>query len=519
MKTSVFRYIFFIVVIVLVGISIYVLYKDSKKTPIEIKNSKTELNIEGEINIGITGFDTINPLTSNNRDVQYIDKLIFQSLLDISYDYKIENLLAEEFSKINSTTYIVKLKDDIYWHDGTQFTAQDVIFTIKNLQDSKINSIYKDNVSKIKIVEQIDKYTVKIILTEETPFFEYKMCFPILASHSYEEETLNSKSKMPIGTGKYKIDNIEESTIVLIENGNKDSKIKKIRVILKESVKDLYNALTKDEIDYMITDNTEYAEYIGTMGYNVKQAANREYEYMCLNNENKILSDKEIRKAINYAIDKKSINYNVYNNKYIISNFPLDYGNYLYNQEVIYEYDINKAKQILRNNGWNYINNCWKKKNNKLEFTLIVNESNKRRVLLAEEIKKQLQEIGIKISIIKVNDNNYNNYIKNKRYDIILTGNIVANYPDLQNYFGDGNLSNFTNKEAIEILKDIKNINDERIMESKYTRLMEIYKEEEPFISLYFNSLFVLTRTNLKGDLSFNWYNLFYNIDNWYKIK
>ena len=165
MKTSVFRYIFFIVVIVLVGISIYVLYKDSKKTPIEIKNSKTELNIEGEINIGITGFDTINPLTSKNRDVQYIDKLIFQSLLDISYDYKIENLLAEEFSKINSTTYIVKLKDDIYWHDGTQFTAQDVIFTIKNLQDSKINSIYKDNVSKIKIVEQIDKYTVKIILT------------------------------------------------------------------------------------------------------------------------------------------------------------------------------------------------------------------------------------------------------------------------------------------------------------------------------------------------------------------
>jgi peptide/nickel transport system substrate-binding protein len=519
LKTSVFRYIFFIIVIVLVGISIYVLYKDSKKTPIEIKNSKTELNIEGEINIGITSFDSINPLLSNNRDIQYIGKLIFQSLLDISYDFKIENLLAKEFSKINPTTYIVKLKDDVYWHDGTNFTAQDVIFTINNLKNDNINSIYKENVSKIGKVEQIDEYTIKIFLTEEVPFFEYKMCFPILASHSYEDGTLNSKSSIPVGTGKYKIDSIEEKSISLISNENEKTKLRKINIILKDTVKDLYNALTKEELDYMVTDNIEYADYIGTMGYNVKQAYNREYEYLALNNENKILSDKKIRKVINCAIDKKAINYNVYNNKHMISNFPLDYGCYLYSQEEKATYDINKAKKILRENGWKYVKNYWVKNNNKLEFKLIVNENKEKRVLLAEEIKRQLQEIGIIINIVKVNDNIYNNYIKNKKYDIILAGNIVSNSPDLRSYFGENNLSNFKEEEISMLLKDISNINDEKIMESKYSRLTEIYKEEEPFISLYFNSLFVLTRTNLKGDLSFNWYNLFYNIDNWYKIK
>ena len=50
-------------------------------------------------------------------------------------------------------------------------------------------------------------------------------------------------------------------------------------------------------------------------------------------------------------------------------------------------------------------------------------------------------------------------------------------------------------------------------------REIEIYKEEMPFISLYSNSLFVLSNTSLKGDLSYNWYNLFYNIENWYKIE
>lgn len=517
MKTKVFKYIFFIIVITLVMISIYILYKDSKKNNIEIKATKMELNIENEINIGITDFDNINPLLSNNRDIQYIDKLIFQSLLDISYDFKIENLLAKEFSKINSTTYIIKLEEDVYWHDGINFTANDVIFTINNLKNNKNNSIYKENVSSIDKVEKIDDYTIKIILTEENPFFEYKMCFPILASHNYEEEILNSKTEIPIGTGKYKIDKIEEKKISLISNEN--YKIKKINIILKDSAKDLYTALIKNKIDYMVTDNIEYEKYIGTMGYNVTKSAYREYEYLALNNENKILSNKNVRKAISYALDKKSINYNVYNNYYSISNFPLDYGSYLYNTEETLECDVSKAKEMLKNNGWVYKNNCWNKKNNKLEFNLVVNESNKSRTLVAEEIKKQLEEIGININIIKVSNNYYNNYIKNKKYDIILTGNIISYCPDLQSYFGNNNLSNFKNEEVKEILRDITNINEEKILEEKYSRLIEIYQEEMPFINLYFNNLFVLSRTNLKGDLSFNWYNLFYNIENWYKIK
>lgn len=519
MKISVFRYIFFIIVIILILISIYILYRNSQKKSEEVKVTKMELNIENEINIGITNFDNMNPLLSNNRDIQYISKLVYQSLIDISYDFKIENLLAKEFSRINPKTYIVKLKDDVYWHDGTNFTAQDVIFTINNLKKENVNSIYKESVSKIEKVEQIDEYTIKIFLTEEVPFFEYKMCFPILASHSYEDGTLNSKNINPVGTGKYKIDNIEEKSISLISNENEKTKLKKINIILKDTVKDLYNALTKEEIDYMVTDNIEYADYIGIMGYNVKQAYNREYEYLALNNENKILSDKKIREVINCAIDKKAINYSIYNNKHIISDFPLDYGSYLYDKEEKTSYDINKARRLLRENGWKYINNCWMKNNNKLEFKLIVNENKEKRVLLAEEIKKQLQEIGIIINIVKVSDNSYNNYIKNKKYDIILTGNIVSNCPDLRSYFGENNLSNFKEEELSMLLKDISNISDEKILKEKYSRIIEIYDEETPFVSLDFSSLFVLSRTNLKGDLSFNWYNLFYNIDNWYKMK
>ena len=80
-------------------------------------------------------------------------------------------------------------------------------------------------------------------------------------------------------------------------------------------------------------------------------------------------------------------------------------------------------------------------------------------------------------------------------------------------------MSNYNNQEINEILKEINSIESEELLKQKYNRIYEIYKEEIPFISLYNNSNFLLHKKALKGDLSNNWYNIFYNIENWYKIK
>lgn len=520
MKANIFKYVFFILVIILVGVAVYILYNDKNNQTKDVKATRIEFNIIEEINIGITNYDTINPILSNNRDIQYVDKLIFESLLDITPDFKIKNLLTTEFSKIDDTTYIAKLREDVYWHDGTKFTAKDVIFTVNNLKKDNVKSIYKDNVSTIDKIQQIDDYTIKVLLKEATPFFEYKMCFPILASHSYEEDTLNIKTSLPIGTGKYKIVNIEESLIKLeLVDKESKSKMPNINLILNNSVSDLYSAFSKNEIDYMITDNIQYEEYIGRMGYNVNQIINREFEYLVLNTEDSLLSNKEIRKAINYAIDKKTINYNIYSNKYIETDFPLAYGSYLCNKEEMNSYNIADTKRILTEEGWTYKDNVWKKNGKKLQFNLIVDFNNKNRLLLAEKIKEQLEDIGIIINISKVSNTSYKNYIEYKNYDMILTGNIISNCPNLETYFGENNLSNFKNEEIKTILNDVKNINDKNILTDEYTKIEETYKEEVPFISLYSNSLFILSNKNLKGDLSCNWYNLFYNIDGWYKVQ
>ncbi len=521
MKANIFKYIFFMLVILLIGLAIYVLYIDDRKEITIAKNKELDIEMIKEINIGISGYDTINPLLSISRDVQYIDKIIFEPLLEITQDFKIKNCLAKEFSKINSNTYIVKLRDDKYWHDGEKFTAEDVIFTINNLKNSKVESIYKENVADIEKIEKVDDYTIRIILNKEVDFFEYMMCLPILASHAYDSNTLKSKTDIPIGTGTYKIKEIREEKIIIEKYNYADSsKIEKINLILKSLPKDLYVAFINKEIDFMITDNIKYEEYIGSIGYNIKNVNNREFDYLILNNSKGILTQKEIRQVVKYSIDKNKINYNIFYNKYKISDFPLGYDNYLYNYDNEIKFDINKAKNILIEKGWKLQNNVWIKNNKKLEFNLLVSKENKNRVIVAENIKEQLGEAGIIINIIKANDYQFNNYIKTNNYDIILTGNIISNNPNLETYFGDNNLSKFYNEEILNILNEIKNIEDqEDELKKKYNRIKEIYDEEVPFISLYFNSLFILSNKTLKGNLEGNWYNVYYNIDTWYKIK
>ena len=70
-------------------------------------------------------------------------------------------------------------------------------------------------------------------------------------------------------------------------------------------------------------------------------------------------------------------------------------------------------------------------------------------------------------------------------------------------------------KEQIDRIVKIEN---KEVIKQEYEKIIENYYEEIPFISLYFNSYIILHNNKLKGDFSGNWYNVFYNVDSWYKV-
>lgn len=528
MKSNWFKYVFIIFIVIILIFSIYKIRKDEASQELEQEKVTTsEKEKVKEIRLAIAEFDTINPILSNNKNVQEVSKLIYDPLVTLTSDYKAEPCLATEWAKQSGNSYLIKLRENVKWSDGQRFTAEDVKYTIDRLKDTP--SIYSYNVQYVTSLDIVDDYTVRINLDHEVPFFEYNLTFPILSKDYYEGEDFvnTSKNSAPTCTGKYKISKVESSCITLEKNTNwwnkgTDLSLEKITVNLYSSIGELYNSFKMGGIDLISTTNENYQEYIGTIGYNSKEMKGREHSFLVLNTSNYFLSKQEVRKAISYSIDKENIVSSVINNKCYTSSFPLDYGSWLsQGQDASSGYNVEQAKQLLVENGWSYKNSYWQKTENwktqKLSLNLLVKASDGTKVQVAENIKSQLEAQGIRINIVQASDEQYTNSLNSRNYDIALCTITLSPSPNLETFFGVGNLANYANEEVTNIMNEVKNTTDENVLKEKHQRLAEIYKTDIPYISLYSNKYIVAYNTELVGEVTPNWFYQYYGIENWYK--
>ena len=480
-----------------------------------------------EINLGIAEYDTMNPIESKNKNVQDIQKLIYEPLINITSDYKLQSCLAVEWVKKTDTSYIIKLREGVLWSDGTKFTSEDVRFTIDTLKN--VSSIYSYNVEQVVQTEVVDDHTITITLAKEVPFFEYNLTFPIIPASGYNKETV------PLGTGKYAISQNEDANIILEKNSNwwgaRETTLSLEKIIVNKyaSLGEMYNGFKIGNIDMISTDNTNLQEYIGKIGYNEKQLQGREHTFLALNTQNTFLNSVAVRKAIAYSIDKENIVSSIFDSKYYTSSFPLEYGTWIYqSQNSSAGYNPEQGKQELTNEGWTYRNKIWQKSvssgNSRrrsssqiLSLNLLVKASDNSKVVVAENIKQQLANQGITIDIIQASDESYTNMLNSRSYDMALCTMNSSPSPSMEIFFGENNLANYTDDEVTEIMKEVKNTTDEETLKNDFQKLSDKYKNDAPYISLYSNRYSVVYSTALLGEFSPNWFSSFYNIETWAK--
>ena len=306
MRTKYFKYIFIIFAIAIMIFAIVKIKKDEQKKENTTNEPKQEEVQEvKELKLGVASFDSINPILSKNKNVQDVSKIIFEPLMTLTKDYKLESCLAKEWAKQNEIVYIIKLRDDKKWSDGQKFTADDVKFTIDRLKDS--DTIYSANVAHVITVEVVDSVTVRITLDQEVPFFEYNLTFPILSNNYYSDKEFTADI-VPVGTGMYKVSDVQDSALILTKNEyypDADKlKLDKITISTYSSVGELYNSFKTGSVDLVSTQNSNLKEYIGTIGYQAKEMKGREHDFITFNTQGEILSQLNVRKAICYSIDK-----------------------------------------------------------------------------------------------------------------------------------------------------------------------------------------------------------------------
>ncbi len=531
MKNNILGYLFFIFIIIIMGFAIYKFNSGKTEENNNVTDSTKSISTAEKgknLTLAVSGFDTINPIITKNKNVQDVTKLIYEPLVNITSDGKAESCLAKEWETTDNLTYIVKLRTGVKWSDGTYFSSNDVKYTIDKLKSNEAkNAVYAENVRHLKEVDIIDNTTIRIILSEKIPFYEYYLTFPILSSSYYGEDDFwkTDKNNAPITTGRFQISEHPGNRIILTKNPywwNKEqdnSVIENVTINFYSTVAELYNAFKQGSIDLISTRNGDYKKYIGKIGYNMSEIEGRNFSFIALNTQSEFLSDKNLRKAIRCAINKDEIAANIYKGTYYKANFPLNTYSYLVEDKNESYFDLSKMEEYLKKAGWTFRRSGWQKtinyKTKKLEMSLVVRKKS-NRAEVADYISKALADKGIIINVIKASDEDYSKYLQNKNYDMILAEMTNSISPDLTSYFGNGNLANFNNDEFKEILQVINNITNENELKSKYKRLYEIYEEEVPFIGIGRNKIYIITSTYLNGEIESKWYNLYFKFKDWY---
>ena len=136
MGRSFFKYIFVIVVISLLIYAGYKSLKEDSISELEVVDQTSIVNtIQKDLRLSIAELDTMNPILSKNRNVQEINKIIFDPLITLNENYKLQYCLASEVVKQDDLNYLIRLRKGVIWHNGNNFTAKDVKFTVDKIKD------------------------------------------------------------------------------------------------------------------------------------------------------------------------------------------------------------------------------------------------------------------------------------------------------------------------------------------------------------------------------------------------
>ena len=516
--------IFFIIL----GITIGVLNGiNNKKTDLNenVENTAQEsIDIDSSsMTLAISDIDTLNPLRTKKIHLNNVLKLVYEPLFSYDEENQLLPVLVEQWMKRDELTWIIRLRDDITWHNGERFTSIDVKYTIDVLLNDEIDSLYRANVTNISNIEIMDEKTIALTLIEPDAYALSKLTFPIISKNYFVGQDLNSESKSNIlmGTGPYKYMTENDQEIILMYNEDwwkrESAKLKNINLKKYSTYSEAIKGFKSSEVDMIITNMYDWKEKFGFIGINSYQYENTEYEVLIPNAENKIFSDNAVRKALLYGINRANIVSTIYDDNVVISDLPI-MSNSKY-AETSVEYNPEIAKQILINGGWIQENNKWIKDNIILKFTLLVCNEDVEKMAVAEKIKGDLNEIGIQVTVKELNWEEVLKSLNGNKFELVLMSLDIKNEYQIQDMVQIGNLynyANFINVELNEIIEELKKSEGD-VYEEKMKEFKEKYINELPYIGLYFKTDAILTNKSVKGEYRSTIYEPYRNITNFYK--
>jgi len=387
---------------------------------------------------GTTWTCNFNPF---NASVQFLsfgpvyEDLVYQNLLQSG---KATPWLASSYAWSNKNqTLTFTIRKGVKWQDGTPFTAKDVVYTFQLI---KKNPGLDLNASWSVLKSVTLKGSDQVVFDFKTPavpyFFYVAGQTPIVAQHVWSKiaNPVTYKDTKPVGTGGFGMSSCSPQVIKYAKNPSYwQPGMPKVKTIIYPA----YTSNTPANADLASGKAQWGSQFIPSIDkYYLSKSPENHYWFPPVQNvaifpnlTNPILKDVAVRKAMSYAIDRQRVaqigeyGYQPAANQSGI--VTPTFSSWLKpGLDKVYNYDPNKAKQILTNAGYKLKGGLFYTPSGKpLSFTMINIGGYSDWVASAQIVAQELKQIGIKVTAQNLSSTTYDNNVYTGNYELAYDGN------------------------------------------------------------------------------------------------
>ena len=341
---------------------------------------------------------TLDPQKCTGMPNLGIIRLIAETLVDAHYQTGelLPNLVERWEASSDATTWTLHLRQGVKFHDGTPFNATAVKFTLERVLDPKVGGATASAYSMIQSVGIKDTYTAVIKTTPNAPFMRLLWYGPSAIVSPTQVQKLGADfAKVLVGTGPYKlVEHVRGSHIKLSANNEYWGGRPKIDTIIVKPIPEAgarLMALEAGEVDFVYAvPPADIPRLEKNPDIRIVPGMPTRSMHARLNVKWGPLKDKRVRQALNYAVDKETINQRIFRGMAQVMDSLINDRSFGYYKAGPYPYDPAKAKQLLKDAGYA----------DGFEVTI---RYGKGRWLMGDEVVEALQSylaaVGVKVKI------------------------------------------------------------------------------------------------------------------------
>lgn len=463
-----------------------------------------------------------------------VTEVIFTAMLTVKKDGTYEPDLAEGYTVSDDNKVLTfKLKDGLKFSDGSPLTAEDVAFTISLYYDKDYDGPsdmmqhaplvgaqdYKDGkATSISGIKVIDPKTIEFTLTDVRVLSVSALGGTGVMPKSvygkdYKQGSLGNIRDLfqnPVGAGPFKFKEYKPGQEVRLEaNENFYGAIPTYKDLIFKTVTqetEMQNIQT-GEADYIDgTVSQDAMEEIASYGFaDAWLNPTNGYGYIAFNMKDPKFTDKKVRQALTYGLDRKQIVDAVYQGYADVINVPQSKVSWSYTNEVnAYEFDIEKAKTMLDEAGWKVGADGIREKDGvKFEIKFTASTPNVVNEAIIPVAEKNYKELGIKFIADQMDFNALLDKFDKGNYEMVFLASGLT--PDPQS--GEGtfrtagaqNKNHYSNPQVDELWTQAGSTLDTEERKGYFKQIYQLINEDAPMIFMYQRRNLDIINTRLQG--------------------